>query len=417
MEPAGHIAPQDWMNHPATRAVLDALQVEGTAVRFVGGCVRDSLIARPVQDIDIATPDPPERVMELLQRAGLKAVPTGLQHGTVTAVSDHHPFEITTLREDVETYGRHAQVAFTDDWTADAARRDFTINAISCAPDGTVYDPFGGWSDLLAGRVRFVGEPGQRIQEDYLRLLRFFRFHAYYGQGPPDPEGLAAATVYAPHLKGLSAERVREELFKLLKAPDPAPVVQVMTDFRILAAVLPEATEAVRLTALVHWEQATGIAGEPVRRLAAVLARKGTDIDSITERLRLSRQERKHLAVLLDPAADHLPTPGQPLHVALYRCGPELVRDRLLLATANRVTGGECVDITQLEAALAEMRAWQAPQLPVGGADVQALGIPEGPQVGKLLRAVEDWWLAADLRPGREECLAKLRELAGQVQS
>ena len=184
------------MTAPETRAVLAALGAEGAAPRFVGGCVRDAVLGRPVKDVDIATPDPPERVVELIERAGLKAVPTGLAHGTVTAVARGRPFEVTTLRIDVETYGRHAKVAFTDDWQADAARRDLTINALSGTPDGRVFDYFGGLADLRAGRVRFVGDPRQRIREDYLRLLRFFRFHAYYGRGAPDPEGLAAAEAF-----------------------------------------------------------------------------------------------------------------------------------------------------------------------------------------------------------------------------
>jgi len=206
MQPtADRLAPQPWMTAPETRAVVAALTADGTEVRFVGGCVRDALLGRPVKDVDIATPDRPQRVMELLARAGIRAIPTGIEHGTVTAVVGRTPFEITTLRRDVETYGRRAKVAFTDDWTADAARRDFTINALSCTPDGRLYDPFGGLADLRAGRVRFVGDPEARIREDVLRLLRFFRFYAHYGAAPPDPAALAACRALAPLLPGLAS--------------------------------------------------------------------------------------------------------------------------------------------------------------------------------------------------------------------
>ncbi|MDX1426079.1 MAG: CCA tRNA nucleotidyltransferase, partial [Kiloniellales bacterium] len=274
MEPAGKIAPQDWMTAPATRAVLAALGAEGAVPRFVGGCVRDAVVARPVTDVDIATPDPPQRVIALIERAGLKAVPTGLAHGTVTAVADGRPFEVTSLRVDVETYGRHAKVAFTDDWQADAARRDLTINALSCDPDGRIYDYFGGLADLRAGRVRFVGEPRARIREDYLRLLRFFRFHAHYGRGAPDPEGLAAAGELAPEATHLSGERVRAELLRLLAAPDPAPVVAVMAAAGVLRAFLPEAGPgpdgAAALAALGELPGATA-EPDPLLRLAALL--------------------------------------------------------------------------------------------------------------------------------------------------
>ncbi len=239
MTPVRKIPPQDWMRAPETRAVIAALTAEGAEVRFVGGCVRDALAERRVQDIDIATQLPPEAVMRLLDAAGIKAVPTGIQHGTVTAVSGGKPFEITTLRVDVETYGRKAKVAFTDDWTADAARRDFTFNALSCAPDGTLYDPFDGEADLMAGRVRFVGEARARIVEDYLRLLRFFRFQAHFAKQPPDPQALEIAAELAPRLDRLSGERIRGELLRLLQAPDPLPVVEILIARRILRAVVP----------------------------------------------------------------------------------------------------------------------------------------------------------------------------------
>lgn len=414
MEPAGEIPLQDWMAASETRAVVSALTADGQTVRFVGGCVRDTLIGRPVQDIDVATPDPPETVMALLQRAGLKAVPTGLDHGTVTAVSDHHPFEITTLRTDVETYGRRARVAFTDDWVADAARRDFTMNAMFCSPDGTVYDAFGGWRDLLDGRVRFVGDADRRIREDYLRLLRFFRFHAHYGRGEPDADGLAAAVRHADRLADLAGERIHDELGKLLRAPEPGPVAETMDAHAILAAVLPEARRPRTLAALARIEAEAGATPEPIRRLAAWLLPDRSDPEALAARLRLSKRERKHLAALLAPpvavAADAAP---EDLRSALYRHGPDLVRDLLLLDAARRGAGRATIDPATVRAGLAEIAAWKPRRLPIDGRDVRALDVPAGPRTGELLRAVEDWWIACDFAPDREACLARLAELAG----
>ncbi|MGF1609026.1 MAG: CCA tRNA nucleotidyltransferase, partial [Kiloniellales bacterium] len=290
MKPAARLEPQPWMTASETRAVADALTAEGGEVRFVGGCVRDAVAGRPVKDIDIATADPPERVIALLEAAGLTAVPTGLAHGTVTAVSGGRPFEITTLRVDVETYGRHARVAFTDDWEADAARRDFTFNAMSCGLDGSLYDPFGGREDLTAGRVRFVGEAEARIREDYLRLLRFFRFQAHYGRAAPDPEGLAAARALAPRLESLSGERLRNELLRLLQAPEPVAVCRIMLASGVFAAFLPEARALERLAALIAVEPDGRLPGEELseneppdalRRLAALLATDAAGAEAV----------------------------------------------------------------------------------------------------------------------------------------
>ncbi|MGE4220379.1 MAG: CCA tRNA nucleotidyltransferase, partial [Alphaproteobacteria bacterium] len=263
----GRIEPQPWMTEPATQRVMRALAEGGAGARFVGGCVRDALLGRPIRDIDIATDGSPERVTAILAAAGIKVVPTGFAHGTVTAVVDHRGFEITTLRVDVETFGRHARVAFTDDWVADAARRDFTFNAMSLETDGTLHDPFGGEADLRARRVRFVGAARQRIEEDVLRLLRYFRFHAHYGAPPPDAEALDACRAMAPRLPDLSAERVAAELMKLLAAPDPVPVLRLMRAEGVLARVLDEARDLARLARMVRIDAAA----DPLRRLAALL--------------------------------------------------------------------------------------------------------------------------------------------------
>ena len=415
MQPAGTIPPQAWMTAPETRAVLDALMADGQTVMFVGGCVRDALIGRAVGDIDIATPDAPETVTALLERAGLKAVPTGIEHGTVTAVSGHRPFEITTLREDVETYGRHARVAFTDDWTADAARRDFTMNAMFCAPDGTVYDPFGGWADLKAGHVRFVGEAEARVQEDYLRLLRFFRFFARYGRGAPDADALEAARRHAGQLTTLAAERIHHELLKFLEAANPGPAARVIHEHGILQPVLPEARHAERLSWLAAIEREQGVEVDPLRRMAAWLDLR--EADRLGERLRLSKKEDRHLRALAQPGAPvRADMPARALRRPLHRLGPELTRDLYLLDAAERAAAGTRLDTATLAAGLAEIAAWQPKRLPVDGGDVKALGVPPGPRIKNLLDALDAWWVDRDFAPDRDACLEELarRVAAGE---
>ena len=410
MTPTGQIALQPWMRAPETAEVLAALQARGTTVRFVGGCVRDALLGKEVGDIDIATPDPPETVLALIESAGLKAVPTGLAHGTVTAIAGGRPFEVTTLRRDVETYGRHARVAFIDDWTDDAARRDFTINAMFLDPDGTLYDPFGGRADLAAGHVRFVGEARRRIDEDVLRLLRFFRFHAWYGRPPADDEALAACRELAPRLETLSGERLQAELFKLLAAPAPLPALELMADAGVMAHLLPNARAGwqARLAALVGLEDAPAN-GDAVRRLAAIVA---APTEALAARLRLSRADGERLAALAGAAV--LPAPAmdaRAVRAMLYRLGPELFRDLALLAWSG-AGGGEDDGFARLLAAAAD---WPSPELPVRGRDVLARGIPKGTAVGALLAEVERWWVAGDFRAGRAEALAYLDQLiAGQ---
>lgn len=391
------LPPQPWMSAPATRAVVEALQAEGAGVRFVGGCVRDALAGRIVRDIDLATPDPPEQVMALLRRAGLKAVPTGLAHGTVTAVSGHRPFEITTLRHDVESFGRHARVAFTGDWRADAARRDFTFNALSLEPGGRLHDYFGGAADLEAGRVRFVGAARQRIAEDYLRLLRYFRFLAYYGRGAPDPEALEAAAEAAPNLTRLSGERVRAELFRLLEAPDPVPVLRLMGEHRILAAELPEAGESLTLQRLLPLE---GEGPDPLLRLAAWLKTDAAGAESVAERLKLSNAERQRLALLVEPPFVVSPAaPREALRVACHRIGQARVGDLLRLAAARGEGPGS------LDAALAVVADWTPARLPVGGRDLARLGVEPGPPMGRLLEALEARWIESDFTLDRAALL------------
>jgi poly(A) polymerase len=408
MDAAEILQSQDWMTDPATRAVMGALTAKGQTVRFVGGCVRDAVVGRPIHDIDIATPNEPRTVIRLLEAAGLKAVPTGIDHGTITAVADGRPFEVTTLRHDVETDGRHAKVAFTDDWVADAERRDFTLNALYCDPDGAVFDPTGGLADLRAGRVRFVGDPGTRIAEDYLRILRFFRIYAHFGVGPPNAEALAACAAHADQLETLSAERIAMEVLRLLEAPDPAMVMALMKDTGVLAKVLPEATNFDRLAGLTHIDDVDPDHPDPVRRLAAVVTGDAAVMEALARRLRLSKGQLRRLVGLatLPPVSPQ----GKPvvLRRALHSVGRQKFQDDVWLRWAEDPTSTDPGWLRVLNFP----DTWTPPDLPVTGDDALAAGIEKGPAVGAVLAAVEAWWIAEDFQPDRAACLAKLAGLA-----
>jgi poly(A) polymerase len=406
------------MTAPETRSVLAALEADGAPARFVGGCVRDTLMKRPVRDIDIATPESPARVMALLARANVRAVPTGIAHGTITAVVDGKHFEITTLRRDVETFGRRARVAFTDDWIEDAARRDFTINALFLDAEGRVFDPFDGLADMEAGRVRFVGDARTRIEEDVLRLLRFFRFFAHLDRPPPDADALAACKDMAAKLPMLSGERVRTEMLKLLEAPDPAATLRLMADEDILSHVLAEAENFPRLAALAEIERdVLKRAPDALLRLGAALAGGRGASSAAAERLRLSNKERERLVAMADadePAPPSLS--GCDLRRRLYRQGAMRFADRLLLDWAEARARG-AADDRAWAALLARAQAWTPPALPIKGEDAVKMGVPPGPAVGRLVKAVEAWWADADFRPGRDACLARLQALAAEGQA
>ena len=403
MEPARRLAPAHWMLAPETVAVVRALQADGAGVRFVGGCVRDTVLGRAITDIDIATPDRPETVMTLLARDYIRSVPTGIAHGTITAVVDHQHFEVTTLRVDVESHGRHATVEFTDDWVADAARRDLTFNAMSLAPDGALYDPFDGLADLEAGHVRFVGDARSRILEDHLRLLRFFRFYAWFGRGAFDAEGFAAARETASLLPKLSGERVQTEMKKLLAAPDPLPALEGMRDCGALAQILPEDGAFDLLRALVSCEQTASEPADSIRRLAALV--RGRPTAEIAARWRLSNADAERLEALAAPVERiDAPLEARATCRLLHRRGGVLGRDLALLAWAE--TGG---NVEPWRAMLDEAARWSPKDLPIKGADVLALGVPKGPEVGRLLEAVETWWIEQDFAPNRAACLAELK--------
>jgi poly(A) polymerase len=401
MKPDLQRLPQPWMTDGPAAEVMRALTAEGDQARFVGGCVRDALVGRNIRDIDIATPLSPRRVTELLHKAGLKAVPTGIDHGTITAVAHKIGVEVTTLRMDVETDGRRAKVEFTDDWQADAARRDLTINALSADATGKVHDYFGGLDDLAAGRVRFVGDPKQRIVEDYLRLLRFFRFHADYAIGGLDEAAVTAAKELAPHLKSLSGERLRQETLRLLTARRGTEVWGEMLSLGIVQHYLPWATSLDRLRWVAELEQRHGLPPDPIRRLAA-LTMTGCGRE-VAETLKLSRAEGDRV-IALDATRDAFDASSpQAVRRQIYAWGNDGARDRLLLDWLDRI------DAAAGSAALAVIESWPRPRFPLKGADIVKMGVPEGPRVGEVLEKAESWWIERDFAPDRAACLVFAR--------
>ncbi len=373
--------------------------------------MRDGLLGRRVADIDIATPALPEAVTRAVEAAGLKAVPTGIAHGTVTAVVDGKPFEITTLRRDVETDGRHAVVAFTDTWQEDAARRDFTMNALYADRDGHVTDFFGGVADARAGLVRFIGDAGTRIREDALRILRFFRFHAWYGRNGFDPAGIAACSELALLIDGLSRERVRDETLKLLGAPDPAPVWQAMVDHGIAVHIDPSLTRWRDLADLVALEGELGLQPDPIRRLAALSGPiSGDALAHLKSRLKLSNRAEAQWEAI-DGLEPKVALVTQTLfRRALYGSAPDFLRDAALLAHVRVGVPG----LAALAGLVATLKTWRKPRLPITASDLRPLGVAPGPDMGRLLRAIEAWWAAADFAPDRRRCLMEAARLASQ---
>ena len=401
-----------WLSRPETKAVFAALAARGFAARAVGGAVRNTLLGRPVTDIDIATPARPDEVMAAAKAAGLAAVPTGAAHGTVTLIANRVPFEVTTLREDVETHGRHATVAYTDDWAADARRRDFTINALYCNADAEVFDPLGAYADLAQRRVRFIGDAAERIREDYLRILRFFRLTADYGEGVPDAEGLAACVAERAGLGVLSAERVRQEMLRLLVAPRGPELVHAMLSYGLITRVLPAAPRPSLLDRLARLEAALGLTPDAILRLAMLAVEVPEDADRLRDRLRLSNEEHARLA----QAATREPclgpdAPERAAKACLYAEGHSGYRQRVLIAWAR---SGDAPSSQGWRDLLALPERWQPVRFPLGGADVMALGIPAGPRVGELLRALEEWWIAGDFAADDAGLRAKLEELVRQ---
>ena len=416
----GHLQPYGVMTHPDTARVFDAIAAHGGTARFVGGIVRDALLKRDLIDVDIACDLKPEETVIALEKAGLKVIPTGLKHGTVTAITDASAYEITTLRIDVTTDGRHAEVAFTDSWLGDARRRDFTFNALYCDLDGTIYDPFDGETDLREGRVRFIGIAEDRIEEDYLRILRFFRFQAWFGRPPLDPIGAEACRKGAQGLRDISPERIRDEMFKLLRSRSPAATIKEMIGFNVLPVILPDLADTPRLR-MMEWLDSTALADsaikpDPLRRLAALYRapeNADDDLQAATEfgrALRLSNDEADRFAAMISNAnlisAD---LSEDTIRRDLYRIGPDAFRDAVLIAWAARAA-------IPPRASSAENRDWQAllqaatdwvdVKMPIQGRDLLAAGlVTAGPTMGWLLKMAEEYWIANAFAPGREELM------------
>lgn len=419
----GHLQPYGVMTHPDTARVFDAIAAHGGTARFVGGIVRDALLKRALVDVDIACDLKPEETVTALEKAGLKVILTGLKHGTITAITDTYAYEITTLRVDVTTDGRHAEVAFTDSWLGDAKRRDFTFNALYCDPDGTIYDPFDGEADLREGRVHFIGVAEDRIAEDYLRILRFFRFQAWFGRPPLDPIGAEACRKGATGLRDISPERIRDEMLKLLRSRSPAATIADMIGFNVLPVILPDLADTPRLR-MMEWLDSTALSDpaimpDPLRRLAALYrAPKNADdeLQAATEfckALRLSNNEAERFAAMISNAnlisAD---MSKDAIRRDLYRMGADAFRDAVLLAWATRAAIPPRADSTenrQWQGLLQAATDWVPVKLPIQGRDILAAGLaPAGPQMGWLLKLAEEYWLANAFVPGHDDLMTYL---------
>ena len=406
----------DWLSAASTKVVIDSLQNDGTEVRFIGGCVRNSLARKPVTDIDIATPDRPERVIELLSLAGIKSVTTGLQHGTVKAIVGKSSFDITTLRQDAETYGRHAKVVFCDNWLEDAKRRDFTINSISASPSGTIFDPFGGVSDLENGCVKFIGKASERITEDYLRILRFFRFHGLFGRGPINEEAMTACRAHATKLQHLSNERIGTEFLKILLVPEPDKICVQMRNANVLKSVLTQNCN-IRHLRMVSWLETEfvdmeRIAPDDIRHLAALIGREHNHASHTAKRLCLSRKQREQLVTLAKPENQLSVNLSQNLKLQkIRRHGNERAIDLVLLAWAGELAQSKRASIKGKDDYIRLLRQcidWTPPTFPISGTDVLNLGVQPGTAVGTILADVEAWWESEGYNPKRTSCLRQL---------
>lgn len=400
----------DWLVEPGLQAVLARLREAGHVGRCVGGAVRNALLGEPVSDIDIATTAPPKAVLKLFAKDGYRAIPTGIDHGTVTVVVGDRSFEITTLRRDVATDGRHAKVVFTEDWSQDAERRDFTINALYVDGDGTLFDPVGGVADLEARCVRFIGDPATRIAEDYLRILRFFRFCAQYGRDKPDRAALDACLAMREGLGTLSAERVRTELLKLLAAPGAMPALNAMFDFGLLLPVLSLVPRIERLGRLCAIEAALGRSADALLRLGALSVEVAEDAGHLAAGLKLSRRETARLAGMTRVA--DLETQENGDKARLYRLGAEGYADTLLLDWARSGVGPDAAN-WRGRAALPDR--WVPPEFPIAGADLVALGLREGEAVGRLLCQLEEEWIAGGFSGDRAALCERARTAIAQA--
>ena len=398
-----------WLREGPLARLLAVLARDGEQARVVGGAVRNALLGASISEFDVATTAVPDEVIRRVTAAGFKPVPTGIEHGTVTVVIDSRPFEVTTLREDVETFGRHATVRFGRDWKADAERRDFTMNALSVTADGTVHDYVGGLADLAARRVRFIGEARQRIAEDYLRILRFFRFHATYGHGAPDADSLRACIAGRAGLDQLSRERVRMELLKLLPAPHAVPTLAVMAESGLLVPVLGGVPDLAGFANMAKVEAAAGMQADPVQRLGALAVRIVEDAERLWQRLRLSNAEHERLASMGEAWWRITPTDDHAARALLYRLGPQRFVDRVLIAWARSPDAGAADEGWR---ALAMLYAnWTIPVFPLKAADFIKRGVAPGPALGAAMHEAEETWIARDF-PSDGAALAVIADAA-----
>lgn len=401
LTPVRTINPPSWMTAPQTRAVMAALNDSGTMqTLFVGGCVRNELMKRPVKDVDLATVHAPDDVIRRLQNAGIRHIPTGIDHGTVTALADGHTFEITTLRRDVSTDGRRATVAYTDDWIEDARRRDFTMNTLLADAGGRVFDPLGAGIDAIdQGHVVFVGEPDQRIAEDYLRILRFFRFHALYGCGDPDADAMRACAAASGQIKTLSRERITQELINILNVPDPSRTLALMFSNRILSELFGHDFDERRFSRFCDLQQQA----RSVSVMARLVLMTGLHVRAIQDMLALSSAQKEMCAAITQTYERSHDLSAAAMRQAVYDHGNDVVMQVLLLKQSS----GMVIDADVLT--LAQM--WNPPKFPLAGQDVLDMGLTPGPLVGRYLKDTEIWWRQADFVPDRAACLARLKTL------
>lgn len=411
------VADQRWFQDPALGRILTLLNADGAQTRVVGGAVRNSLLGEPVGDIDLATTLLPTEVMARAEAANIKAVPTGIDHGTITLVLEGKPFEVTTLRRDVTTNGRHADVAFGTDWQEDAERRDFTINALYADQSGTIIDLVGGMADIESATLRFIGDANKRIAEDYLRVLRFFRFFAWYGRGRPDANGLRACAAARDHLGQLSAERVWSEIKKLLSAKDPGRALLWMRQAGVLSAIVPETEKwgIDALPSLIASQNALNWDAEPLLRLAAMVPDNAERMNGLSQRLKLSKAEAQFLQDFAKAPKIAVDLGELALDRLLYQNGKQgiVAKLKLLLASARSKAEGDTEAMAQsarLSRLLQRAQTFEKPEFPLSGADVMAHGVAAGPRVGTILRELESTWVQANFTFDREKMLARLKD-------
>ncbi|MBX9804449.1 MAG: CCA tRNA nucleotidyltransferase [Alphaproteobacteria bacterium] len=396
------------MGDQITQKLFQTFEKHGVYPRFVGGCVRDAILGVEAYDIDIAVPIPPDEIIYILTTDDIDSIPTGYEFGTITAVLEGRPFQITSLREDWETDGRHPRVTFGTDWEEDAARRDFTVNALYAERDGTVIDYFGGIEDLEAGIIRFVGDPDMRIREDYLRILRYFRFLAWYGHGPIEPQALQACATHHHGLKGLSRERIGHEFMKLLSAPKPLLSLTLLHQKSLDSFVVPQPLNLKAIEALLAFGEPTSV----MCRLAA-LSLPNIDVKGASTALRLSRDQRQYLHDCV-MRLDSYPSSERTIYRNLYQDGVSLFKDFTLLSLC---VGSLSASASIQREAFKIAASWHSPTFPIQGKDLVDMGVIAGPKLGELLKACESWWIDQGFFPDREACLAWVRDAESQEKS